>query len=160
MRCRDAAKRKAIRTKNPLDWANYRKLRNRINDKVKTTKASYYHSSFTQSRGNARRTSKTINNLMSHRQNNQIIKEVKVNGISISNPNEIPNAFNKHVSTIGPRLARETLLTSDDVSIYLNNMQYYWKIATNSVFIQPLSNRSDKDLTLETSAFKALYGGQ
>ena len=123
MRCRDAAKRKAIRTKNPLDWANYRKLRNRINDKVKNTKASYYHS--TQSRGNARRTWKTINNLMSRRQNNQIIKEVKVNGISISNPNEIPNAFNKHVSTIGPRLARETLLTSDDVSIYLNNMQHY-----------------------------------
>ena len=36
-RCRDAAKRKAIRTKKPLDWANYRKLWNRINDKVKTT---------------------------------------------------------------------------------------------------------------------------
>ena len=32
-RCRDAAKGKAIRTKNPLDWASYRELRNKI-DKV------------------------------------------------------------------------------------------------------------------------------
>ena len=36
MRCRDAAKKKAIETKNPHDWANYRKLRNKINNKVKT----------------------------------------------------------------------------------------------------------------------------
>ena len=40
MRCRDAAKKKAIKTKNPHDWANYRKLRNKINNNVKTTKAS------------------------------------------------------------------------------------------------------------------------
>ena len=45
MRCRDAAKRKAVRKKNPQDWANYRKLRNQINNNVKTTKASYYHTS-------------------------------------------------------------------------------------------------------------------
>ena len=32
MRYRDAAKRKAKRIKNPQDWANYRKLRNRINN--------------------------------------------------------------------------------------------------------------------------------
>ena len=50
MRCRDTAKRKAIKIKNPQDWGNYRKLRNRINNKVKTTKTSYYHNSFIQSK--------------------------------------------------------------------------------------------------------------
>ena len=104
MRCRDAAKRKAIKTKNPQDWGNYGKLRNRINNKVKTTKASCYHNSFIQSEGNARRTWKTINNLMFCRQNNQIvIKDVKVNDIFISNSKEISNAFNEHFLTIGPR---------------------------------------------------------
>ena len=120
MRCRDAAKRKAVRTKNPQDWANYRKLRNQINNNVKTTKASYYHTNLTQSEGNARRTWKTINNLMSRGQNNQTVKDVKVNDISIRNSNEISNAFNEHFSTVGPRLAREIPLTSDDESIYLN----------------------------------------
>ena len=83
MRCRDVAKRKAVRTKNPQDWATYRKLQNEINKNVKTTKASYYHTSLTQSEGNARRTWKTFNNLVSRRQNNQRVKDVKVNGISM-----------------------------------------------------------------------------
>ena len=65
MRCGDAAKRKAIRTKNPQDWANYRKHRNLINNKMKTTKAFYYHNSFIQSEGKGRRTWRTINNLTS-----------------------------------------------------------------------------------------------
>jgi len=116
MRCRDAAKRKAVRTKNPQEWANYRKLRNRINNEVKTTKASCYHNSFIQSEG----TWRTINNLMSRRQNNQKVKEVKVNNISICDSNEISNVFNEHFSTIGPRPARQIPLTSDEESVYLN----------------------------------------
>ena len=40
MCCRNATKKKAITTKNPYEWANYKKLRNKINNKVKTTKAS------------------------------------------------------------------------------------------------------------------------
>ena len=114
-------KRKAIRTRNPKDWANYRLLRNRISNKVKTTEASYYHDSFIQSEGNAGRTWRTIINLMSRGQNNQIVKEVKVNDISICNSNEISNAFNEYFSTIGPGPAREIPLTSDEESIYLNN---------------------------------------
>ena len=122
MRCPDATKRKAIKTKNPQDWGNYRKLRNRVNNKVKTTKASYYYNSFIQSEGNARRTWKTINNLMSRRQSNQIVKDVKVSNIVICSSNEISNAFNEHFSTIGPRLAREIPLTLDEESIYLKNI--------------------------------------
>ena len=118
MRCRDAAKKKAIRTKNPQDWANYRKLQNKINSKVKTTKASYYHNNVIQCEGNSRRTWKTINNLMSCRQNNQLVKVVKVNDISMCNSNEISNTFDEHFSTIGPRLAREIPSTSDEVSTY------------------------------------------
>ena len=110
-----------MKTKNPRNWGNHRQLRNRINDKVKATKASYDRNSFIQSKGNVRRTWKTINNLMSRRQNNQIVKDVKVYGISICNSNEISNAFNEHFSTIGPRLAREIPLTSDEESIYLEN---------------------------------------
>ena len=47
---------------------------------------------------------------------------MKVNEISICNSNEFSNAFNEHFLTIGPRLARELPLTSDQESIYLNNI--------------------------------------
>ena len=87
---------------------------------VKTTKVSYYHNSFIQSEGNSRRTWKTINNLMSRRQNNHLVKVVKVNDISIGNSNEISNTFNEHFATIGPRLVCEIPSTSDEVSTYLN----------------------------------------
>ena len=120
MRCRDAAKKKAIRTKNPYDWANYKKLRNKTNNKVKITKAFYYHNSFIQSEGNSRRSWKTINNLMSRRRFNQQVKEVKVN-ISIRDSNVISNTFNEHFATIGPNLACKIPSTSDEVSTYLNN---------------------------------------
>ena len=56
------------------------------------------------------------------RQNNQIVKDVKVYDISICNSNEISNAFNKYFSTIGPRPTREIPLTSDEESTYLENI--------------------------------------
>ena len=59
---------------------------------------------------------------MSRRQNNQKVKEVKVNNISICDSNEISNTFNEHFSTIGPRLAREIPLTSAEESVYLNSV--------------------------------------
>ena len=59
---------------------------------------------------------------MSRRQSNQIVKDVNVNDVSICDSNEISNAFNEHFSTIGPRLAREIPLISDEESIYLKNV--------------------------------------
>ena len=40
MRDRNVAKRKAIKSNDPQDWAMYKRLRNRINGEVKSTKAS------------------------------------------------------------------------------------------------------------------------
>lgn len=47
---------------------------------------------------------------------------MKVNDIFICNSNEIFSAFNEQFSTTGPRLVREIPLTSDEESIYLNNI--------------------------------------
>ena len=65
---------------------------------------------------------------------------MKVYDISICNSNEISNAFNKHFSTIGSRLAREMPLTSDVESLYLENMAEnynkfcFYPITTSDVF--------------------------
>ena len=52
MRDRDAAKRKAITSNDPHDWEKYKKLRNIINNDIKTSKASYHFNAFIQSIGN------------------------------------------------------------------------------------------------------------
>ena len=124
MRDRDAAKRKAMASNDPRDWAKYKKLRNTINNNIKTSKASYYSNAFSQSKGNSRKTWQTINELTSRRTNNTTVKELKLNGSIFSNSSELSNAFNDHFSTIGPRLANEIPPNDNnnhDLS-YINNI--------------------------------------
>ena len=78
MRDRDVAKRKAIKSNNPQDWAMYKRLRNRINGEVKSTTASYYGSAFIQSNGDSRKTWQLINELTSLQKNNASVKELKL----------------------------------------------------------------------------------
>lgn len=89
---------------------------------------------------------------MSRRQINQRVKDVKVNEISIRNSNEISNAFNEHFSTVGPRLAREIPLTSDDESIYLNNTpencnKFCFRSTSSSVIFTHLNRLSKTKAT-------------
>ena len=75
---------------------------------------------------------------MCRRQNNQIVKEMKVNDISIRDSSQISNAFNEHFSTTGPRLAREIPLTRDEGSIYLNNILENWLWIILQIYVNGL----------------------
>ena len=114
MRDRDAAKRKAIASNDPRDWAKYKKLRNTINNNIKTSKESYYANVFSQSKVNSRETWQTINKLTSRRTKNTTVKELKLNGSITSNSRELSNAFNDHFSTIGRLLANEISPNDND----------------------------------------------
>ena len=123
MRDLDATKRKAMASNGPRDWANYKKLRNTINNNIKTSKASYYSNAFSQSKGNSRKTWQTINELTSRRTNNTTVKEFKSNGSIISNSSELSNAFNDYFSTIGLRLASEIPPNDNNNDLsYINNI--------------------------------------
>ena len=98
MRDRDVAKRKAIKSNNPQDWAMYKRLRNRINGEVKSTKASYYASAFIQSNGDSRKTWQLINELTPRQKNNASVKELKLNENSVTNSHELSNAFKAAMS--------------------------------------------------------------
>ena len=96
---------------------------NKINNNIKTSKASYCSNAFSQSKGNSRKTWQTINKLTPRRTNNTKVKELKLNGSVISNSSGLFNAFNDHFSTIGPRLANEIPPddNNNDLS-YINNI--------------------------------------
>ena len=64
----------------------------------------------------------------------------------------VTNAFNEHFSTVGPRLAREIPLTSDDESIDLNNTsencdKFYFRPVTSSVVFTHLNRLSKTKAT-------------
>ena len=108
---------------DPRDWTKQKKLRNTINNNIKTSKASYYSNAFSQSKGNSRKTCQTINELSSRRTNNTTVKEFKLNGSIISNSSELSNAFNDYFSTIGLHLANEIPPNDNNNDLsYINNI--------------------------------------
>ena len=63
MHNRDATKKKAMASNDPRDWAKYKKLRNTINNNIKTSKASSYSNAFSQSKGSQKH-GKPLTNLL------------------------------------------------------------------------------------------------
>ena len=43
---RDVLKIKAIKSNNPIDWANFRRMRNIVNTNIKSAKELYYKKTF------------------------------------------------------------------------------------------------------------------
>ena len=62
---RDRIKRIAIVTSDQLKWAEYRRLRNRVNHSIKASKNNYYHSFFEDNVCKAKATWNGINTLLS-----------------------------------------------------------------------------------------------
>ena len=162
MRDRDAAKRKAMASNDLRDWAKYKKLRNTINNNIKTSIASYYCNAFSQSKGNSQKTWQTINELTSRRTNNTTVKELKLNSSIISNSSELSSAFNDHFSTVGPRLAIEIPPNdnNNDLShinnINVNNNRFSFSFTGSSIVFSHLNKlcRSTKQQVFIISLLK------
>ena len=103
---RNIMKLKAIRSKNPQDWGEFKRLRNNVNSDIRIVKESYYKQSFTE-KNYSRRTWQTINELTSRKSNTPSIKELIVDGVSINKSTDLANAFDEHFSTVGPKLANQ-----------------------------------------------------
>jgi len=58
---RDRLKIKALRTGDPSDGSNLKKLRNEVDNAIKNVKKSYYYKTFETYNGNSRKTWETIN---------------------------------------------------------------------------------------------------
>ena len=141
-------KLKAIHSKNPRDWGEFKRLRNKVNSKIKIAKESYYKQSFTEHKNDSRRTWQTINELTSRKSNTPSIKELIVNGVSINKTTDLANAFNEHFSSIGPKLANEipSAANGDNSCLdYLNiTDQRFCFTPTNSSQVFSLLNKLSK----------------
>ena len=90
------AKRKAIKSNNPQDWAVYKRLHNKINGEVNLPR----HPPIILM---------PLFSLMAtcvkSGKKNASLKELKLNENSVTNSHELSNAFNNHFSTIETNLA-------------------------------------------------------
>ena len=104
---RDILKIKAIKSNDPVVWAKFKRQRNIVNKAVKQAKQSYYQTSFSDHKGDPRKTWQIINELTSRKSGKSSVKELRVNGNSVTNPTELAEEFNHHFTTIGTKLASE-----------------------------------------------------
>ena len=111
----------------------------RINEEVKSTKASYYASAFIQSNGDSSKSRQLINELTSRKKNNASVRESRLNENSVTNSHELSSAFNDIFSTIGTKLANEVPLVTDgssyaDYIVSSNNKFIFSPNSSSNVF--------------------------
>ena len=121
---KETAKLNAIRSSDPVAWLNYKQCRNSVNNAIRQAKKLYYSKAFHDNEGNSWMTWRVINDLTSRETNGPSIKEIKQNGTSICNSQDLATAFNQHFATVGPKLANEISLNNNGrthLYNYLNN---------------------------------------
>ena len=120
MHNRNILKIKAIRSKYPFDWMQFKKQRNIVNNEIRLAKQSYYHNSFNEYKVNSRKTWQIIHELTWRKSVKESVTSVKVNGVSIANPTMLSNEFNNHFATIGSKLASN--ISTPDSDNYLKSL--------------------------------------
>ena len=119
MHNRDTLKIKAIKSNDPHDWANFKRMRNKVNTEIKAAKELFYNNKFTETNGDPSKTWQIIHDLTSRKAVNLSIREINLNGTSVSESSDLSNAFNDHLSSVGPKLANDITLTIDSSSALL-----------------------------------------
>ena len=105
MHDRDILKIKAFSSNDPADWHAFKRTRNIVNTEIKHAKEMYYTSAFHENKSNSKKTWNIINELTSRKQHRSHVKEIELNGCSISGSQKLSEAFNDHFADIGPKLA-------------------------------------------------------
>ena len=98
---------KAINSNDPHDWARLKRMRNKVNVAIRQAKESFYKNKFSESDGDPHKTWQVINELTSRKTGKSSVRELNLNGVSITNSTALSNFFNYHFSTIGSKLASE-----------------------------------------------------
>ena len=107
---RDRIKRKAER--NPALWPRYKQLRNRVTSQLKKAAASYYSNMIDDNSNNPKGMWKIINKVLDKHSNHSPPSSIIHEGQRVEKPAEIAEAFNRHFTSIGPKLA-ENIETKD-----------------------------------------------
>ena len=106
MHLRDRLKVKDIRSGDAIDWNNFKRARNNVNNAIKTVRKSYYLKSFTAGDGNSRKTWEIIKEMMGRKSEKAIINELGFEDKKLTDPTEIAEGINKFFAEIGPKLSK------------------------------------------------------
>ena len=115
---RDLAKK---RSENDVSyWSDYKKLRSKVTSELRARIQEYYHNLINETQNNPKAMWKTINKVLHNNSNNTVTQSILFEGIELKSSSQISEAFNKHFTTVGPKLAGKIeSRPSDDPLKYL-----------------------------------------
>ena len=130
MNTRDYHKRKFKQTDSEIHWESYQRLRNKVNNKLRTAKANHVRKTMRESADNANAFWKQIKNCYPTKDSCSPAKSFKVDGKYTSDKSLIANAFCKFFTNVG-----SSLLTSPIVD-------YTWKVFNIGHYMRKINPRS------------------
>ena len=120
MKKRDLAKKKY--EKDASYWSEYKKIRNKVTYELPKREQEYYHNLVVEIQNNPKAIWKTINRVLHNSSNHMATQNIILEGTEFKTPFQISEAFSKHFTTVGPKLAEEVIrLPLDDRLRYLRN---------------------------------------
>ena len=105
---RDYLKKRAISSRDPEKWCEYRHARNQVNNEIKKAKRLYFTKNLDIHKGDMKRSWKLINELNSRNfEKTKRIPEIKIGEQVVTSSGEIAETFNSYFSNIRADLAAE-----------------------------------------------------
>ena len=78
-----------------------------MNDDIKRAKEEHYKTAFCENEKNLQRRWSIINEITPRKQTSSLVKEVKCDDKTFTDPNQICEVFNEYFASIGPKLAED-----------------------------------------------------
>ena len=136
----------------PIRYASqYKQCRNLVTNAIKTAKRNYYQNKLKDNERDPAQMWMTIRNVLGTQGRSKLeVESLQVNDTSITNSEDIANAFNNYFSSIGQTLSSEFQSDNYDYSSYNN-------VLSSAVFrFQPVT---EDDLNKIISSMKMTGGG-
>ena len=120
MKERDLAKKRS--EKDASYWSDYKKLRNKVTSELRARVQEYYYNLIDETQNNPKAMWKTINKVLHKNSNQTVTQNIIFEGTELKSASQISEAFNKHFTTVGPKLAEKIeTQPSDDPLKYLGD---------------------------------------
>ena len=78
------------------DWKDYKKARNDTNIEIRNVKSEYYSGRIADQKSDPKKAWKTINSLLGRKTKSTTINELSLNGINMTDVDEIADGFNNY----------------------------------------------------------------
>ena len=156
MNFRDRLKRKAIKTRDPSTWNQFRKTKNQVNREIKSAKKACYETVFNSCLKDQRKTWKTVNELTSRKSNKTVINEIQYQGHKSKSQADDAELLNTFFTEIGPNLSRhvENVDTTYEEFICATDKEFVFE-ETSSAHIFSLLSKLCKSKATELDNISA-----